>query len=87
MAESVQEVGEECDVIGQSLPTVEAVISTVDALVDVGREDQVLIDISSYSLADKSGQALRLADKGVVMLDCDISGLPFMRGVAASAST
>jgi 3-hydroxyisobutyrate dehydrogenase-like beta-hydroxyacid dehydrogenase len=78
MAASVHELSEECDTIIQSVPTLDAVVSTVDSLVDVGRKDQVLIDISSYPLGDKSEQALRLADKGVVMLDCEISGLPFM---------
>ena len=78
LASSVHELGEECDTIIQSVPTVEAVVSTVDALVEVAHENQVLIDISSYPLPDKIEQAGRLADKGVAMLDCEISGLPFM---------
>jgi 3-hydroxyisobutyrate dehydrogenase-like beta-hydroxyacid dehydrogenase len=78
VASSVHEVGEECDVIVQSLPSVDAIQSTVDELVAVARKNQVLIDISSYPVADKNREAARLADKGTTMLDCEISGLPFM---------
>ena len=78
VASSVHEVGEVCDVIVQSLPSVDAVQSTVGELVAVARKGQVLIDISSYPVADKNRQAARLADKGITMLDCEISGLPAM---------
>ena len=79
-AASVQEVGRDCDIIIQSLPTAEAIKATASALLEVAHDGQVLIDISSYPLAEKQEQALRLADKGITMIDCEISGLPFMVG-------
>ena len=75
---SVAEVGEKTEVIVQSLPTVQALEKTVDGLIEFGRSGQVIIEISSYPLKDKKLQASRLAEQGITMLDCEISGLPFM---------
>jgi 3-hydroxyisobutyrate dehydrogenase-like beta-hydroxyacid dehydrogenase len=65
-------------VIVQSLPTVQALEKTVDGLIEFGRSGQIIIEISSYPLKDKKLQASRLAEHGITMLDCEISGLPFM---------
>ena len=75
---TVQQVGGQADVIIQSLPSVEALENTVDALLEVARSGQVIIEISSYPPEDKKCQALRLARRSVTMLDCEISGLPAM---------
>jgi 3-hydroxyisobutyrate dehydrogenase-like beta-hydroxyacid dehydrogenase len=77
-AESVQDVGRQADVIVQSLPTAAALESTITGLLEVAREGQVVIDISGYALEAKQQAAERLAQQGVAMLDCEISGLPFM---------
>ena len=75
---SVAEVGEKAEVIVQSLPTVRALEKTVDGLIEFGCSGQIIIEISSYPLKDKKLQASRLAEHGITMLDCEISGLPFM---------
>jgi 3-hydroxyisobutyrate dehydrogenase-like beta-hydroxyacid dehydrogenase len=64
------------EVIVQSLPSTAALIQTVDALLPLARPGQVLIDISSYPLHVKLEQAQRLGAHGMVMLDCEVSGLP-----------
>ena len=77
-AQSVQDVGREAEVIVQSLPTVDALESAITGLLEVAREGQVVIDISGYPLDAKTEAADQLAQRGVAMLDCEISGLPFM---------
>ena len=77
-AKSVAEIGEKTEVIVQSLPTVQALEKTVDGLIEFGCSGQIIIEISSYPLKDKKLQASRLAEHGITMLDCEISGLPFM---------
>ncbi|MFT5335502.1 MAG: putative dehydrogenase, partial [Halioglobus sp.] len=77
-AESVQDLAQAVDVIVHSLPTVAVLVNTVDQLLKVAREGQVVVEISSYPLREKQAQAERLAAKGVTMLDCEISGLPIM---------
>ncbi|WP_394846890.1 NAD(P)-dependent oxidoreductase [Pendulispora brunnea] len=63
-------------VIIQSLPTLAALENTIDALLPVLRPGQVIIDISSYPLSNKRAEAERVAARGAIMLDCEVSGLP-----------
>ena len=77
-AKTVAEVIEKTDVLVQSLPTVQALETTVDGLIEFGRNCQIIIEISSYPLKNKKAPASRLAKHGITMLDCEISGLPFM---------
>jgi 3-hydroxyisobutyrate dehydrogenase-like beta-hydroxyacid dehydrogenase len=62
-------------VVIQSLPSVAALTTSIDALLERPHKGQAVIELSSYSLADKAAQAKRLAAYGVEMLDCEISGL------------
>ena len=78
LAKTVAEVSKQTNLIVQSLPTVQALETTVDELIEFGRSGQVIIEISSYPLTNKKLQASRLAKHGITMLDCEISGLPFM---------
>lgn len=59
-----------------SLPSAKALAATIDALLPEAGPGQILIDLSSYALADKQAQAARVAERGAVMLDCEVSGLP-----------
>lgn len=59
-----------------SLPTSKALAATIDALLPKAGPGQTIVDLSSYALADKQAQAARLAERGAVMLDCEVSGLP-----------
>ena len=77
-ATTVEELSKQTDLIVQSLPTVQALETTVDELIEFGRSGQIIIELSSYPLKNKKLQASRLAEHGITMLDCEISGLPFM---------
>ena len=77
-AKTAAEVIEKTDVLVQSLPTVQALETTVDGLIEFGRNGQIIIEISSYPLKNNRAQASRLAEHCITMLDCEISGLPFM---------
>lgn len=78
LAESLQALAAEVPVIVQSLPTSEAVASSIEAIEAAAEEGTVLIDISSYPLQEKLANARRLAGRGITLLDCEISGLPHM---------
>ena len=75
---TVEEICKQTDLIVQSLPNVQALETTVDALIEFGHSGQIIIELSSYPLKNKKLQASRLAEHGITMLDCEISGLPFM---------
>ena len=77
-AQSVQDVARQAQVVVQSLPTVAALDSTVSGLLEAAQEGLIVIDISSYPVDSKKQAAKRLAEQGGAMLDCEISGLPFM---------
>ena len=67
-----------CDIILQSLPTPGALEHSIGALLPHLRPGQIIADISSYPLEAKQAQAERVRAAGATMLDCEISGLPFM---------
>ena len=75
---TVEEICKQTDLIVQSLPNVQALETTVDVLIEFGHSGQIIIELSSYPLKNKKLQASRLAEHGITMLDCEISGLPFM---------
>ncbi len=75
---TVEEICKQTDLIVQSLPNVQALEITVDTLIEFGHSGQIIIELSSYPLKNKKLQASRLAEHGITMLDCEISGLPFM---------
>lgn len=59
-----------------SLPSGRIARDIVEALLAGPRVTHTVIDLSSYALADKQAQARRLAEHGIEMLDCEVSGLP-----------
>jgi len=66
-----------CPIIIQSLPGAAALHQTLDGLLPNLKSGQIIADISSYRLEDKEAAAERVAAKGAVFLDCEVSGLPF----------
>ncbi len=66
-----------CDVILHTLPNTEALVATIDALIPQLKPGQIIVELSSYPLRVKQEQADRVAITGAVMLDGEISGLPF----------
>ena len=77
-ADSVSDLVNNVDVVLLSLPSVEALNATVSQILSAENASQTIIDISSYPLADKKQAADQLFEKGISMLDCEISGLPVM---------
>jgi len=57
-----------------SLPSPQALLATVDAIVRARARQRVIVEASTFSLADKLKAERRLAAAGHVMLDCPISG-------------
>jgi putative dehydrogenase len=57
-----------------SLPSPQALLATVDAIVRARARPCVIVEASTFSLADKLKAERRLAKAGHVMLDCPISG-------------
>jgi 3-hydroxyisobutyrate dehydrogenase-like beta-hydroxyacid dehydrogenase len=57
-----------------SLPSPQALLTTVDAIVRARARPRVIVEASTFSLADKLKAERRLAAAGHVMLDCPISG-------------
>lgn len=66
-----------CPIIFQSLPTPQALAETVEGLLPHLKSGRIIADISSYPLEAKAAAATRVAETGAIMLDCEISGLPF----------
>ena len=54
---TVQQVGGEADVVIQSLPSVEALENTVDALLEVARSGQVIIESARLTGASAAGES------------------------------
>jgi 3-hydroxyisobutyrate dehydrogenase-like beta-hydroxyacid dehydrogenase len=75
-ADDLRDIVTEADVIIHSLPSQAAINASVDALLADGRRTPVLIEMSSYDLGAKLETARRLGERGIAMLDCEVSGLP-----------
>jgi 3-hydroxyisobutyrate dehydrogenase-like beta-hydroxyacid dehydrogenase len=57
-----------------SLPSPQALLATVDAIVGADTRPRVVVEASTFALADKLNAQRRLQAAGHVMLDCPISG-------------
>jgi 3-hydroxyisobutyrate dehydrogenase-like beta-hydroxyacid dehydrogenase len=65
---------EEADFALSSLPSVEALHTTVASLLGAPRQDLVVIETSTLPLEAKHAAHDRLAEAGIVLLDCPLSG-------------
>jgi 3-hydroxyisobutyrate dehydrogenase-like beta-hydroxyacid dehydrogenase len=73
-ASSVADVGARTDVLITSLPSTKALDTVVEALLTVPKGDRVLAETSTFPIEDKERARAKLADRGIVMLDCPLSG-------------
>jgi L-threonate 2-dehydrogenase len=73
VAATCREVGTKAGIIICSLPSSAALLQTADALVEVARP-RLVIETSTLPLDVKEAARRRLAARGVVMLDCPLSG-------------
>lgn len=73
-ADSAGDVAAAADTIITWLPSPEALAETVDRVVAAARPGAVLIEMGTLSLTVKRAARDRLAEAGVEMLDCPVSG-------------
>jgi L-threonate 2-dehydrogenase len=73
-AGSVGEVGLNADVLITSLPSASALFAVVDELKALPRAKRIVAETSTFTLEDKSAAEGKLAQAGIVMLDCPLSG-------------
>ena len=74
---SPRDVADKSEAIVLCLPTGDALLDVVsgkDGLCDGGREGQIIIEISTFAIADKESARDALADTGKILLDCPVSG-------------
>jgi putative dehydrogenase len=75
IAASTADLAARADLVLTSLPGATALDATVDAILSgPHREGLIVAELSTLSLEDKLKAHARLADGGVAMLDCPISG-------------
>lgn len=77
-AASTRAVVEAADVVLMCLPSVDALRAVMDEVVPALRPGQVIVELSTYPLVEKRRQADRVAERGAVMLDGEVSGTPGM---------
>ncbi len=74
---SPRDVADQSDVVILCLPTGDAMLDVVsgkDGLCEGGREGQIIIEISTFAIADKVMARDALAATGKILLDCPVSG-------------
>ena len=74
VAASVAEVGSSADILITSLPSSKALFEVVDALRTLDRKGLVIAETSTFTLEEKTRACALLAEAGMVMLDCPLSG-------------
>ncbi|MDA1090791.1 MAG: NAD(P)-dependent oxidoreductase [Proteobacteria bacterium] len=76
-AVSPKDVADRSDVIILCLPTADAlrdVVGGKDGLKDGGGEGQIILEVSTFAIADKEKARDVLAAAGKILLDCPVSG-------------
>jgi len=76
-AATPRETADRADIVFLCLPTAEAmheVVAGRDGLVHGGRPGQIIVELSTFSIADKERARDALAEAGRILLDCPVSG-------------
>jgi L-threonate 2-dehydrogenase len=74
VARSCREVAKRCAILVTSLPSSEALLATAAELARSPRVRQVVIETSTLPIPVKKEARRRLAARGVMLLDCPLSG-------------
>ncbi len=80
-ARSPAQIAEEADIIFSCLPggdSLDQVVTGPDGLLKSARKGQIVAELGSHPLPAKERQVARLAEKGAVFLDGEVSGTPGM---------
>ena len=75
-ATDAMEVASKCEAVMTALPTVDAVLSTYEAMAEVAHSGQVFVDHSTVSTDVNRECAARLASRAAQFLDAPVSGGP-----------
>jgi putative dehydrogenase len=73
-AKSVGDVGSSAEILITSLPSATALFEVVRELAALPPAERIVAETSTFTLDDKSTAQRRLAEAGIVMLDCPLSG-------------
>ncbi len=73
-AESTAQVARECAVVISVLPTMDSVVESARTLSREGREGLILLECSTMPLETKDAARAILAEAGMTVLDCPLSG-------------
>ena len=73
-ARTCRDVAKRCDIIVTSLPSAEALLNTAVELAKSARAHQIVIETSTLPIPVKEDARNRLAARGVILLDCTLSG-------------
>ncbi len=71
---SVAAVGKAANILITSLPSAKALSDVVSELRTLPRGDCVVAETSTFTLEDKLAAQAKLAEEGIAMLDCPLSG-------------
>lgn len=78
---SAAEVAADCDFVISCLPSPQAldeVVTGPRGLIHGVRPGQIVLELGTYSFAEKERQRVALAEKGAIFIDGEISGTPGM---------
>jgi L-threonate 2-dehydrogenase len=73
-AKDAGDVATQSHIVITSLPSADALVHTVDALVQAGRPRQIVVETSTLPIEAKQRARTRLRARGIELLDCPISG-------------
>src|SRR6266403_2010086 len=73
-ARSCRDAAKRCDILVTSLPSSEALLDTAAELAKSARAHQIVIETSTLPIPVKEEARKRLAARGVILLDCPLSG-------------
>lgn len=89
LAESSAEVARDCPLVLTCLPNAAAVLDVVREIASVANDGQIVIELSTMSIADKEAARTILEGAGRHVLDCPVSGNRIMalaKGLTAFCS-
>jgi len=64
----------DCDLVILSLASPQVLAGVVDEIAGLLNPDQIVLETGTFALADKQAAQKRLAEAGVILLDCPVSG-------------
>jgi 3-hydroxyisobutyrate dehydrogenase-like beta-hydroxyacid dehydrogenase len=73
-ARSAQEIGKRVSIVVTSLPSAEALAEVGAQLAAAGQAGQIVIETSTLPIEVKQAAKKRLAQRGITLLDCPLSG-------------